>query len=159
MSWQDMRKLFQSYDSRFPRRALPGVVSTIRRLHKANIVMGVVTSGQAEKVSAYMRQAKLPMNLFNFVHTSAEIGDDMAKGRPILRRALGELATRGITPAQTTFVGDEIATIRDAAGGGTDFVVVASGTVSRETLLRQQVPRGKLINRMSELPKHIGLER
>lgn len=158
MSWQDMRKAFQRYDSdpRFRRRALPGVISTMSHLHRAGITMGIVTSGQPEKVHAYIKEAKLPRKLLSFVHTNAEIGDDMRHNRPILTKAIGELAARGIQPSQAIFVGDEAVTIKDAEPVG-GFVVVASGTTYKDELLRQGVPRSKLIDDMGQLPRHIGL--
>lgn len=157
MSWQDMRAVFQGYDALFPRRLLPGVPETLDALDGADILTGVVTSGQRDKVLAYMQQAGLDPARFRLVHTAQEIGDDIAANRPILTKALGELACHGIEPAEVMFVGDESVNVADAQAAGTDFTVVANGTVSQERLLEQGVPAAKLLATMRELPAHLAL--
>lgn len=157
-SWEEMRQIFFSYDHMFPRRLRPDATDTLDVLERAGIVTGVVTSGLQEKVLGYMRQMGLASDRFRILHTHAEIGDDFEAGRPILSRALGELATLGISPSEVLFVGDETATMHDAAAVGIDYAVVLGGTFSRERLIREGVPSYKLIENLHQLPGILGIE-
>jgi phosphoglycolate phosphatase-like HAD superfamily hydrolase len=157
-SWEEMRRIFFSYDHLFPRRLRPDALDTLDVLEQAGIVTGVVTSGLQEKVLGYMRQMGLASDRFSILHTHTEIGDDFEAGRPILTRALGELATMGILPSEVLFVGDETVTMHDADAAGVDYAVVLGGTFSRQRLLAEGVPPEKVIESLHQLPGILGIE-
>lgn len=156
-TWQEMREAFRRHDRDFPRRLLPGVLTTLNLLDRAGVVTGVVTDGPRDAVLKYMHQSRLDPNRFAFVHTSREVGGAKRRGEPVLGKALQELDALGIVPPEVVFVGDEPVNMRDASAAGTDFVIVSSGTVSRENLLEAGVPPARLIDNLHQLPGLLGL--
>lgn len=151
--WQEMSAIFQRYNAQFPRRLLPDVVSVLNTIKRASLVTGLITSSSRQMVEGGMRDGGLPRNLLDILHT----GEDVTPGQPTLARAIGEVGLRSITPSQTVYVGDETVTIRDAEAVGAGYVVVASGTMSRERLLSEGVPQNRLIDALRELPGFLGL--
>lgn len=152
-TWQEMSAIFQGYNAQFPRRLLPDAVSVLSAIKRAGLVTGLVTTSSRQMVETGMRDGGLPRNLLDILHT----GEDLTPGQPTLASAIGEVGLRGILPSQTVYVGDETVTMSDAEAVGTGYVVVASGTMSRERLLREGVPRDHLIDTLRELPGLLGL--
>ena len=146
-SWQQMYAIFQGYNDQFPRRILRDVVPVLDVLRRTGIVTGLVTTSPRNMVNFGMQSGRLPHGLFDILHTR----EDLLPNQPTLSRAIGELALRGISPRETIYVGDEAVTISDAEAVGANYVVVASGTRTREQLLHDGVPEPRLISRLGEL--------
>lgn len=155
--WQEMHQIFLSYDHLFPRRLRPDALEVLNALGQMGVATGVVTSDLRERVLRGMQQTGLSADRFQVLHTRAEIGDDIEAGRPILGKALGELALQGISPSEVLFVGDETATMRDAEAVGVDYAVVLGGTFSRQRILDGGVPPQKIIENLRQLPGILGI--
>lgn len=154
MRWTDMRHVFRKYDSQFPRRVLPGVEISVDALERAGIAKGIVTATPATMVHSQLEQSGFDPARFELIHTGDQARHDNPSTVTLLRQAIGTLA---LNPQDVIFVGDELTTIFDAQATGTDYLIIANGTASRDDLLSAGVPTNYLLGSMLELPQHLGI--
>jgi len=150
------RAEYDKLSPEFPKRLMPGVLSTIRTLRRTEpkLHLGIVTGGPRARLDLDMAQAGLPREYFDFTHSGAEIDADIAAGRPAFTKALGHLAALGLARSQMLVVGDEPNNVRDAQEAGIPHVLISSaGTMSRQTLIERGVLPAIIIPTVAVLPE------
>ena len=127
-SWKEADGRWLALYAECPAQLIPGAAVALHRLARAGIPLGLVTSGQRERVRADLARFDLP------AFASMVCGSDVAERKPDpapLRRALGEI---GVTASSAAYVGDSPDDVRMARTAGVFAVAIPGGYPNRREL-------------------------
>jgi HAD superfamily hydrolase (TIGR01549 family) len=128
--WEEADRRWLGFYTEEPAQLLPGARAALERLVAAGIPLGLVTSGERERVVADLKRVELGEFFASIV-----CGTDLAARKPDpapLRRGLGEL---GVAPGDAAYVGDSPDDVAMARAAGVFAIAVAGGYPNRTALL------------------------
>lgn len=129
-SWGEADRRWLQLYAEYPPELLPGARAALHRVAATGTPMGLVTSGQRERVLADLARLELE-TLF----ASLVCGSDLRERKPDpapLRRGLAELR---VPAGEAAYVGDSPDDIHMARAAGVFAVAVPGGYPNRATLL------------------------
>jgi phosphoglycolate phosphatase len=111
-----------------PAHLLPEARAALDRLRRARIPIGLVTSGQRERVAADLARLELPP------FDALVCGSDLPERKPHPAPLMRGLDALGIAPAQAAYIGDSPDDIHMAQAAGVFAVAVPGGYPNRQEL-------------------------
>jgi len=131
--WEEADRRWLDMYAESPADLLPGAREGLSRLARAGVPLGLVTSGQRERVAADLARLDLAS-----VFTSVVCGSDLPERKPDpapLRRALDEMR---LAAGETAYVGDSPDDVHMARAAGAFAVAVPGGYPNRPALLASE---------------------
>jgi phosphoglycolate phosphatase-like HAD superfamily hydrolase len=121
----------KAHHEEFPKPLFPESVPTLRKLHAAGKVVGIITATLRFSFEHDLDLHNFPRDIIDYTQTA----DDTQYHKPdprVFDPAKQWLAERSIEPAETLYVGDGLKDMKAALGAGFDFLGVESGLVTAE---------------------------
>lgn len=110
-------------------RAFPGVVDTVKQLHRLGAKLALVTSKLSDGANRGVRLLGLDREL-----TVRVCADDVERGKPHPEPVLKALAALDASPQDALFIGDSAHDIEAGRQAGVETVAVGWGPIPREQL-------------------------
>lgn len=128
---ENMMKANLSLEDQFQKQVLVGADEVVRDLLANGIEVGVITSTIHHLAERDLKRNNFPVDQFFLLQGS----DDEPAHKPdprVFDTALTLLATKGIKPEQTLYVGDALMDYYAARDAGMGFMGVTTGLVTQE---------------------------
>ena len=143
---------YEALNDEFPIVAYEDAAETLEALLALGALVGVVTSA-GEIVRRQMVMLGLPLERLALLQTASDTAHHKPDPR-VFAPALQRLSGRGVTPAQTAYVGDSLNDYRAARDAGLRFIGVHGRTTEAGEFARAGV---KSIATLSELMQELWL--
>jgi phosphoglycolate phosphatase-like HAD superfamily hydrolase len=140
-----------SCEDDFPKLLLEGTFPTLRRLHSAGKILGIITATSRRSFEHDLTLHQFPRDIIGYTQTE----DDTTFHKPdprVFEPAVAWLAEQDVSPGETLYVADGLHDMRAAIGAGLNFIGVATGLVSLDEFHEAGVPA---IKTLSELMPHL----
>jgi len=127
-----------SCEDSFPKISFLESIPTLRRLHVAGKVLGIVTATSRYSFERDLQLQGFPRDIIDYTQTE----EDTAFHKPDARvfdPAIAWLSDRGIEPAEVLYVADGLHDEKAATGVGFNFMGVTTGLVTLEQFKAAQV--------------------
>ena len=118
-----------AHHEEFPKPLFPETIPTLRRLHAAGKIVGIITATLRLSFEHDLDLHNVPREIIDYTQTA----DDTEFHKPdprVFEPAKVWLAGRSIKPGQTLYIGDGLKDMRAALGAGFSFLGVESGLVT-----------------------------
>lgn len=119
----------------FPKRLFDGTLDTLAALRARGLKTGIVTSTVRPSLAYDFETLGISPDLFDYVQTQEETEHHKPDPR-VFAPAVAWLATQGISPAETLYIGDTLLDMRAAQGAGFQFLGVATGLLTPDDFAR-----------------------
>ena len=129
--WADLLSTSLAHHEEFPKPIFPESIPTLRRLHAAGKVIGIITATLRFSFKHDLDLHNVPRNIIDYTQTA----DDTNFHKPdprVFDPAKLWLAERSIEPSETIYVGDGLKDMKAALGAGFRFLGVESGLVTAD---------------------------
>lgn len=120
-----------SCEDDFPKALPEDTIPTLRRLHAAGKVLGIITATSRYSFEHDLDLHGFPRDIINYTQTE----DDTSFHKPdprVFEPAITWLATRNILPNEVLYVADGIHDMKAAVGAGFNFMGVTTGLVAAD---------------------------
>ncbi len=128
---ENMHAAYASTNHRFPKTPAPGAITAVNTLLHSGYRLGVLSAMNRSEVITDLTQLGFPVSQFDLIQGA----NDTIAHKPdpaVFAPAIAHLATRGITPHQTLYIGDALSDFYAATGAGLGFIGVTTGFISDE---------------------------
>lgn len=120
-----------SCEDDFPKVLLEDTIPTLRRLHAAGKVLGIITATSRYSFEHDLDLHVFPRDIIDYTQTE----DDTSFHKPdprVFDPAVAWLAERSILPQDVLYVADGLHDMKAAAGAGFNFMGVTTGLVTAD---------------------------
>jgi len=115
----------------YPKVLFPDTFPTLRQLHAAGKVIGIVTATSRLSFEHDLDTLAFPRNVIDYTQTE----DDTSFHKPdpkVFEPTLAWLASRHISPRETLYVGDGLHDMKAAIGASFNFIGITKGLVTAD---------------------------
>ena len=128
--WAEADAEFVRLYAEAPPGLLPGAAEAVARLAAAGLALGIVTSGDRQRVAADLARTGLDGSFGALV-----CGGDVTRRKPHPEGLLNALSQLGIEPRDAAYVGDSPEDVEMARAAGAYTIGVPGGFPNREALV------------------------
>jgi HAD superfamily hydrolase (TIGR01549 family) len=129
--WPEADRLWREHYAGTGALLLPGAAAALQRLAAAGLALGIVSSGESERVGREHRALGL-----GALFSTLVCGGDTEQRKPHPEPLLVALERMATAPAEAVYVGDSPEDIRMAQAAGVYAVAIPGGFPNQEALLR-----------------------